>query len=345
MAIDMFDTRTMLAALEQMKAVRTFLLDTFFQTVETSTSKYVDIDIVKGKRKLAPFVSPLMEGKVMDRQGFKTFTYQPPYVKPKMVTTAQDFLDRALGTHVYQNGDNANQRAARQLGKDLAYLTEAITRREEWMASQLLQTGKVAVVGDGVNAEIDFSMDASHIVTLLGGDLWSATTTSTPLEDLRAWRRLILKDSGLNATDVIMGSDALDAFLAHPSVKGTLDVRRIEMGLIDPMQMPSGAIYYGRIKDVALELWVYDEWYHDEISGTEIPLLDPKKVIMGSRQARTARHYGAIQDLDFGGLASVPRFPKSWRTQDPSQQWLMLQSAPLVALHQVDAFACAKVLA
>jgi hypothetical protein len=259
-----------------------------------------------------------------------------------MVTTAQDFLSRDFGQHIYAGADSAASRAAKQVGKDLAYLEEIITRREEWMAAQLVQTGKVAIVGDGVDDEIDFGMDASHIITLTGNDLWSDQTNSKPLEDLRAWRRLILKDSGLNATDVIMGTDALDAFLDHPDVQGKLDTRRIDLGEINPAQVPNGVIYYGRIKDVAVDLWVYDEWYYDEGSSTELPMIDTKKVVMGSRQARTARHYGAIQDLE--ATAAVSRFPKSWTEQDPSVRFIMVQSAPLVSLHQVDGFLCAKVL-
>lgn len=340
--IDLFETRTMLRALEQMKPVRTFLLDLWFRAVETSLTANVDIDIMKGKRKLAPFVSPRMQGKVMDRLGFSTRSYKPPYVKPKMVTTAQDFLSRSIGDHIYAGADSAASRAAKQIGKDLAYLEEIITRREEWMAAQLVQTGQVAIVGDGVDDVINFGMDAGHLITLAGTDLWSDQTNSKPIEDLRAWRRLILKDSGLNATDVIMGTDALDAFLDHPDVQNKLDTRRIDIGEIVPRLVPNGAIYYGRIKDVAIDLWVYDEWYYDEDTSTELPMIDTKKVVMGSTQARTAKHYGAIQDLD--AVASVARFPKSWTEQDPSVRFIMVQSAPLVSLHQVDGFICAIVL-
>lgn len=340
--IDLFETRTLLRALEQMKPAKTFLLDTFFSSQETSNSEHVDIDIIKGKRKLAPFVSPRMEGKAVDRLGFSTRTYKPPYIKPKMVTTAEDILKRQAGDHIYAGAQSPAQQAAAQVGRDLAYLDEIITRREEWMAAQLLQTGKVSIVGDGVDDEIDFAMDSSHIVTLGGTDIWSDTTYATPLADLRTWRRLILKDSGLNSTDVIMGTDAIDAFLSHPDLANGLDTRRIDLGQIDPRQVPAGAIYYGRIKDVAMDLWVYDEWYYDEDAAEDKPLIDSKKVVLGSTQARTARHYGAIQDLE--AVASVPRFPKSWTVEDPSARFIMVQSAPLVALHQVDAFVCAKVL-
>lgn len=344
MAIDLFDTRTMLAVLEQMLTPKSFLRDTFFSTVETSNTKYVDIDIMKGKRRLAPFVSPIHEGKVVERIGWTTNTYEPPYVKPKMVTTAQDFLKRDIGQTIYGSTDTAASRAAKQVGKDLMELDEIITRREEWMCSQLLQTGAVTVLGEGVNRQIDFQMDASHLITLSGADLWSAGS-AYPLDDLRAWRRLLLQDSGLAPTDVIMGYDAVDAFLNNTNVKGALDTRRIDLGEIVPASLPSGVIYYGRIKDVNVDLWVYDEWYVDPAGdgSTEAPMVNPKKIILGNRNARCARHYGAIQDLKAN--AAVPRFPKSWEEEDPSVRFIMVQSAPLMALHQVDAFACVQVLA
>jgi len=45
MSISLFDTRTMLAALEQMKPAKTFFLDTFFRSVNIAPTKTVDIDI------------------------------------------------------------------------------------------------------------------------------------------------------------------------------------------------------------------------------------------------------------------------------------------------------------
>jgi len=341
-AIDLFDTRIMLTALEQMKPVRTFFLTTFFRASETSQTAYVDIDIHKGKRRLAPFVSPVQQGKVVERLGYTTRSYKPPYIKPKMVTTAADILKREMGTTIYSANDGPAQRAARQIGKDLRTLDEMITRREEWMAAQLLQSGQVHVLGEGIDEIINFGMSADHIITLGGTDVWS-NAASTPLEDLRAWRRIIAKDSGINPDTVVMGADAADAFLDHADVQNKLDTRRIDLGLIDPAILATGAIYYGRIKDVGVDLYVYDEWFVDDSTDTEGPLMPAKKVIMGSTQARTARHYGAIQDLDATG--AVARFPKSWTEDDPSARFIMLQSAPLVAMHQVDGFVCVQVLA
>jgi len=82
--INIYETRTMLRAIEQMKRPRTFLLNTFFTAIEQSTSKHVDIDIVRGKRRLAVFVNPLHEGRRVDRKGYTTSTIEPPYIKQKM---------------------------------------------------------------------------------------------------------------------------------------------------------------------------------------------------------------------------------------------------------------------
>ena len=57
MAIDIFEVRSMLRQIEQMKAAQSFLRDMFFPEVNVSTTPKVDIDIVKGKRRVAPYVS------------------------------------------------------------------------------------------------------------------------------------------------------------------------------------------------------------------------------------------------------------------------------------------------
>lgn len=338
----LFETRTMLEALEQMYPPKTFLKDTFFPGGNTFTTKHVDIDIQKGKRRLAVYVKPTAEGKLVERIGFKTHSYIPPYVKMKTATTAQDFLTRNLGDTIYGAGDGPQARAEKQLGKDLAELDDMITRLEELQASQLLHTGKVIVNGEGYSDEIDFALPPSHQVVLAGADLWSDGANSDSIGDLKTWKRIISKDSGLIPSDIIMGIDAMDAFVNHPKIKDVLDTRRIDLGQITPELLAGGVTYYGRLRELGIDMYAYEEYYLDN-AGNEQPLIDPKKVLMATMRARTSTNYGAIQDLKAN--FAVPRFPKSWETEDPSVRWVMLQSVPLLALHQVDAFLVAQVLA
>ncbi|MGE3319828.1 MAG: major capsid protein [Candidatus Berkiella sp.] len=336
--LNAFDTRTMLKALEQSQPPKTFLLDTFFPTISQSDTETVDIDIIKGKRKLAPFVAPMHEGKVVVDQGYHTDTFKPPYVKPKKITSAMDLLKRAPGNTIYQNDLSPIQKAAQKVGNDLRELQEMITRREEWMAAQALTTGKIHVQGDGIDKVIDFHMRPDHKEVLANNAKWTEPN-SDPLRDLRRWQNKIVQDSGLVARTAVLGSEVLNALLDHKKVQKLLDNNRMNMGAIDPKSLPNGAKYWGRIDDI--DLFSYNEWYLDD-QGIEQPMIKENMLILGSDSARTARHYGAIQDLD--ATAAVRYFPKSWTQEDPSVRFVMLQSAPLVIPHQIDAFMSMQVL-
>jgi hypothetical protein len=345
-AVDIFKTRTMMKALEQMLPLKTWLRDTVFPSAETHTSRYVDIDIIKGSRRIAAYVHPMHEGKVVDREGFKTFTVQAPYTKEKMVTTAQDFFNRAAGETIYDFDDTPASRAQKQLGKDLKTLNERVERLEEVQAAQAIQEGKVTCKGDGIELEVDFLMPATHKPVLTGTNKWSDHTNSKPLDDLSVWSMLVQKDSGLVPGKCIMGVDAISDFVSNASVKAVLDNRRLILGAIEPSKLnDQGVQFWGDVRHAGLsiEIYSYVEWYYDYISKIEKPLIDPNKVCLLSTAAKTTRHYGAIQDIKAGGNFVTPRFAKSWETDDPSARWIMVQSAPLCAPHQIDGFLCGTV--
>jgi len=354
MSIDLFGTRFLLDTVNQFKRPKRFLLDMFFRGFKQFDTKTVDIDIYKGKRRMAPFVSPVLEGKVMERLGYSTNSYTPPYIKPKRPTQAGDLLNRPAGTVVYPGAQTAGDRAAALLTKDLTELMDGITRREEWMAASALTTGKINVVGDGVNDLIDFQMAATHLVDLDGNALWSATETSDPVADLQAWCLLTLKDAGFSCNTIVMDPDAWKLFINHLKVKGNTDLLsrfKIQTGQIDPQQMDDGIAFCGTINDgiVFADIYVYAEWYiDDQDNDTEKPILPSGTVICGNPRAQNTKLYGAIQDMkalqELGGtLIAAPFYPKTWITEDPSVQWLMLQSASLPALNQPDAFVSALV--
>ncbi|HSH29731.1 MAG TPA: major capsid protein, partial [Thiohalobacter sp.] len=229
MPIDMFETRTMLQALREKKPPRTFLLDSFFRNVDTYATEAVDVDIRKGKRKLAPFVSPLHEGKVVKRDGYTTEVFKPPYLKPKRPTRAHNFLRRIPGESAYTGSITPQQRAAAERDKDIAELTMSIVRREEWMAAQALTTGQVVVSGEGVEAVVDFQFDVSQTVTLGGADVWT-NANSDPINDLRTWRQERSRASGATPDRAIIGSNVVDPLLAR--LEDKLDQRRIDLGNI-----------------------------------------------------------------------------------------------------------------
>ncbi|WP_106494893.1 major capsid protein [Lentibacillus sp. Marseille-P4043] len=342
--MNIYDTRTMLAAVEMMKPAHTFLKSTFFPNVNTFTSENVDVDYYKGRRKLAPFVSPRHSGKVVDRQGFTTKSFKPAMVKPQRIITGDDINKRSMGENFY-SAKSPDERAAELLARDLSDLDESITRREEWMAAQILFTGKVDVKGDGVDATLDF--DFSNNETLSGTSLWSSSE-SDPIAKLKEWRLKVIKKSGVNPDRVIMASDVVDAFVRHPKVKEQLDNRRIILGQINPQQLPNGVTYIGSISSLGLDVYSYDEWYFDEDAEEEKPMVPAGTLMLGSSNARSSMLYGAVTLTSANTNNFVTyegsRVPDSWIKKDPPARILQINSRPLPVPHEVDSWHVAKVL-
>jgi hypothetical protein len=338
--MDIFAVQTMLAMLQQLLPVKTCFLDTFFTDTTPSTTETVQIDIMKGSRRMAPFQSPLVEGKVIANKGFSTNLYKPAYVKPKIITTAQHALNRLAGEIVYGTM-TPQRRAEMKLAEDLLFLRDTVKRRKEWMAVTGLTTGKIPVVGDGVSYEIDFLMAATHIITLTSTDLWS-DAASDPITNLNTWKTNNSRDSGLASDILIFGSGAWAAFKNHAKVKAYFnDFFRMQSAL-NPAPVINGAQYMGTIDEIGCKMYTYDEFYLPDGSETNTALFPTDKVLLGSTRADCRVHYGAIQDLE--ALVPLMEFPKTWDEKDPSAKFLQLQSAPLPAVHQVDAFTVAKVI-
>jgi hypothetical protein len=334
----MYETREMLSALEIKKPAVAFLRDKFFREVQTFSKKSVDIDIRKGKRRVAAYVKRGSAGKAVDKIGYTTETYEPPYIDEYIIDTAEELINqRDVGENVY-NAKTPQQRAEDKLMDELSELDDMITRREEIQAAEALFLGQVTVLGGDV---ISFNRDSDHTVTLTLGDRWDQTT-SDPYTDLRAWRRLISQDASRSADTVVGGYEAMESLLANAQIQKYLDNRKIELGLISVSNLPGGVTYYGYLAGIG-DLWGYDEMYIDPADGVEKFFVPTKKILYGSSQARGIRLYGAISNIE-QGMFAVPRFPSSWTTRKPSKRFVGIESAPLMGLVDVDSFVSATVL-
>ena len=151
--VSIYEPRTMMGVIKKLPPVHTFFRSTFFSHEKTFVTKSVDMDYKKGARKLAPFVSREIGGKIIPNTGYTTETYTPPFIAPDKVTIIDDILDRQPGESLY-SGRTPAQRAVEKLARDFSKLDEMITRREEWMCAQALYTGVIPIIGDGLNENI-----------------------------------------------------------------------------------------------------------------------------------------------------------------------------------------------
>lgn len=344
--ISIYDPRVMLEAISIMTSPKTFLKNMFFPTPRTFVTEAVDVDYYKGKRKMAPFVSPRLPGQIMERSGFTTQTYKPPLVKPKKILTVGDLQTRLAGEHIY-SGKSPDDRAIELLASDLAELDSAITRREEWLAAQILFTGKADMVGEGVNQTIDFTF--TNKVVLAGTDKWN-DPASDPIKKLEEMRLEVIRTSGLTPDVAILASDVVPYYRNNPIVQKLLDNKGISIGNIDPKSLPNGATYIGTITSLGMDLYSYDEWYLDDetdpLNPIEKPFVPSGTVMVASTRARSTMLYGAVMlavDSQFVTYEGA-RIPDSWMQKDPAARFAQVHSRPLPVPHEVNSWYIAKVL-
>jgi len=347
MPISLYDPRYMMKAIEVAPKPRTFLRDTFFGRVETFNTKKVDIDFVKGNRKLAPFVHEKIGGKTVENTGYQTNTYEPTLIAPDTITNIDDIINRMPGEPLY-GGMSPQERATVKMVKDFSKLNDMITRREEWMCAQALFTGKIPVIGENLNYEIDFQFTNKEIKS--GDDLWTSTKAN-PIAQLEIMIENIQKNGMTNPDVCIMEPEAARAFLNNAGVQKVLDIRNIELAKIAPKQLPSGATYIGTIPYLGLDIYKYNEWFLDDWTDPKnsitSPLIPKGYIGLFSTTANFFMAYGAITLInESGSFVTVEsnRVPDTWIAKKPSRRFLQLNSRPLPAPVEVDSWYIAKVI-
>ena len=326
---DEFSTSTLIGVVEGLQRPPSFMLDRYFPTVSQDESEEIHFDKIVEKRRISPFVSPVLAGKVVESLGRQVNTFKPAYIKDKRVFDPTQPIKRAIGERI-GGGELSNaQRRDAHLARELADQLQMLTRRLELMACEAIRTGKVTVTGDGYpTTVVDFGRDAALTVAALAGTLKWGAADAVPLKNLRAWAKLVRKASGVQPNDVIMGDDAFEAFIADAKVEARLNnrnVSNVSMAPTNPTQ--EGGVYQGTVD--GFNIFTYSGWYVDPADGVEKEFFPADVVAMTSSGVAGVRAFGAIKDGK-AGLRALPYFPKMWEDEDPSVEYLMLQSSPLM---------------
>lgn len=347
--VSIYEPRTMGRIVEKLPPVRTFFRDTFFRREETFNTESVDVDFVKGTRKVAPYVHRIIGGKTVPNTGYETKTYKPPLVAPDKITTVDDLLKRRPGESLV-SGRSPAERAVLKMSDDFRELRDMISRREELMCVQSIFTGKIPIIGEGLNEVIDFGFTNTEVISA-ATKKWS-NAGSDPIGDLKRWHKQVQKTGFTNCNACVMADDVATAFVGHEKVQKVLDVRNYNLAVIQPRQLPNGVTYVGTIHELGMDVYTYNEWYLDDWTDPETPeekpLVPDGMLAMLSTNANYSMYYGAITLIDEGTkefkTVEGKYVPDTWVKRKPARRFLQLQSAPLSVPHDVDSWFTAKVL-
>ena len=276
-----FSTTDLIQVVPTLKRSQKFLLDTFFPNIKMSETEFVAIDIDIGLRRMSPFVSPLVEGKLVESRRYQTNTYKPAYIKDKRAPDLRKPVMRQIGERIGGGDLSGAEREAANIAFEMADQIDMLDRRLEWMAARALTTGTVTVQGEGFPTEvIDFGRDSSLTVALTGNNQWGVPANfdaegrdPVPTKNIEIWQHQILKLSGAQVEDIVFTTSAWLAFSNAKGVFGAIQYPKLadSGNNINPgPQIAPGAVFKGRWGQY--RLWLYNEWFIDE-NGVEQPML------------------------------------------------------------------------
>lgn len=355
MAFNYYDTVTLVNATEQLEPAKNFLRDRYFPTNEATdvfATAEVLMEYKDGTSMIAPFVAPRKGGVTVHRKGYEAKRMQPPRIAPRRMLTIDDLNKKGFG-EALMSGLTPEERQDVILLQDIAELSDMITRREEQMAAEVMQTNACIMKhiaddkADGDEMEIKFFTESQNPAKYTPTGNWTKDYEGI-VADLSIMART-LTSKGLPATELIVGADVADALLSNTALQKMLDIRNFEIGRVDPKELPTGAALIAtlNIKGRIIDVICYEEQYTDFADGKQKAYIDPKNIIMTAPGAGVTA-YGAVSQVEADGEVhtyAAQRVPKFISDQLTDTRTVTVTSHPLVMPRAKNAFVVAKVLA
>lgn len=342
---DIYSFPYLFRVVEAMPKPSTYILDQFFSEGETFEKDEIEIQTKKGHKPIAPYVNELLPGKVILRTGFTAKQYKPALVKPMRIITRIDTTVRQAGESLY-NPDSPEVRAEKLLAQDLVELNDSITQRKVEMGSNLIFTGKVTQVGEGVNQELDYDFENKYVLS--GSDLFSSDTADV-IGILGEIKRDVMQKSGKTPRKVFTTFDVGERIVRHPSVIALAKINNnsvITAGNLNQDMLPDGVTYHGYLQQVDLHIYsLIASYTNDDGKETDIVPAGTLAMLPDGKPFEFA--YGANLIMGDNGkfmYVKAKITPQSWTSKEPPARYLQMLSRPFPIPADVNGWAVAKVL-
>jgi len=331
------------------------------------STEEVEIDVRRQGRNVAIPVVDLRSGpRHMSRDKTVNKKFKPAVYKYESNVAAADLIKRAPGVDPYTDPDFAAN-ATREAFGAIRELEDMFRDAIELMASQIMQTGTLAITDDAGSAVYSLDFQPKDATGTLGsGDLivttgttWAADgSTGDPLGDLDTLANNMAA-CGYDATDLAFGATALHRFLKNATVLQRFNLINANFGQLNPQGAPpgGGASPVGRmvIGSRMFRLWAYDATYKHPQTGTITRFLHNEKVVMWADSAPRDLSWGAIPMFEAARDSRVASFLPSrmsfasagidlhiggYFTQDAQNLVITVGCRPLTIPTAIDGHAC-----
>lgn len=182
----------------------------------------LDLSWIKGSKGLPVVLKPAaFDTKVTfrDRVGFEKIDTEMPFFKEGMLIKEKDRqeLNKLLAT-----GNQAYiDMIVNKIFDDKTTLIDGAEAQIERMRLQLLSTGKIAIVANGVELDYDYGMKSEHKGN--ASVSW-ADENSNPIEDIQNWMDIVEENTGVRPTRAICTRKTWTYLLRNKTIKMDMNI-------------------------------------------------------------------------------------------------------------------------
>jgi len=174
-----YSTQTVLAMVEEVEAQRGFWTSLAFSNTVFFDTDTIEFDMKRGGKPVAPFVSPMVSGVAMRREGYVTKSFKAAYLKPKSFVGPTDALLRTAGEGYNNQQLDPATRMDLLMAQELGRHDEMVANRIEWMCAKTVLEGGYLVSGEDYQpVQVDFGHPANLRIALAGAATWDQPTAS-----------------------------------------------------------------------------------------------------------------------------------------------------------------------
>ena len=183
-----------------------------------SPSSSIKWESQTGTRGLTPFVPPGSPAPQTSPLGVAQHSAEAAFWKEKM------YFDEEFLNNLRKEGTESEYlETAARLARELAGLVNRADRRREWMFAKMMFDGSFSYYQTGgYKASVDYSIPATHLVTLGTDYKWNTGTKRNIIGDIIDGKKLIADDCGAQVNSAVCNSTVLRYLAMDPDIQTLL---------------------------------------------------------------------------------------------------------------------------
>ena len=348
MALDIYSTYAQLAAIEQMPRENSLLWDLFVHEEGVVEEDKAFFDYRKGIVQMAPIVHENTGGVLMGRSGYETRMIDFCTIAPERVIEANQLKNRFFGEKVF-GGMSPAQREKKMLAQDQKDMLKAIQRRREWMARQLILTGKQEIfkyTSEGRDKVATLHADFGFTQHFVPDTPWDQSGAKIE-DDMKHIHDLVV-DEGMGEVDIIlMHPSVAEAMYANSDYLNQHNILRLDTGKIESTYRGAGVRFLGRNAD-GIDMYSFSGKFIDD-DGLPKEYIPHGTLIAGHHGMLKCVHGPVIQlereDANAQHMVYVKReVPLRYGSIESNALKNRITSRPALMPYNVDGWCVAKVL-